>query len=252
MIPAIQKVLKSAEAEIGYLEKASNKDLDPKIGSNVGRNDFTKYARDLDKLKTFNTPKQGFDWCQLFVVFNFYRCFGLDTALKMLYLTQGGDGAGCTQAANHYKAHKAFFGTPQAGDQIFFTNGAYMVHTGIVVKVEGGYVVTIEGNTSYTAGVVANGGGVNRKKYPLAYNRIAGYGRPDWSLAEQEDDTMTGEQIYKALNDYCATLPLPEWAVRDFNAAIAAGITDGSNPMQLVPRYQAAIMAYRAMRKDGE
>lgn len=67
----------------------------------------------------------------------------------------------------------------------------------------------------------------------------------------KEVNNMTGEQIYKALNDYCATLPLPEWAERDYNAAVAAGITDGTNPMALIPRYQAAIMAYRALKKEG-
>lgn len=55
-----------------------------------------------------------------------------------------------------------------------------MAHTGLVYRVDGTYVYTIEGNTSGANGVVANGGGVCKKKYRLTYNRIAGYGRPDW------------------------------------------------------------------------
>jgi len=31
--------------------------------------------------------------------------------------------------------------------------------------------------------------------------------------------------------------------------AVALGITDGKNPMQLIPRYQAAIMAKRAAQR---
>ena len=34
--------------------------------------------------------------------------------------------------------------------------------------------------------MVANGGCVRRKSYSLSYNRIAGYGRPDYSLVKEE------------------------------------------------------------------
>ena len=45
-----------------------------------------------------------------------------------------------------------------------------------------------------------------------------------------------------------ASGPLPDWAEPELRAAIAAGITDGSDPMRPIPRYQAAIMALRAAR----
>jgi N-acetyl-anhydromuramyl-L-alanine amidase AmpD len=64
------------------------------------------------------------------------------------------------------------------------------------------------------------------------------------------DETMTGEEIYTKLNEYLKTLDAPAWAKEELAQAVAAGITDGTNPMQLIPRYQAAIMAYRA--KKGE
>ena len=60
---------------------------------------------------------------------------------------------------------------------------------------------------------------------------------------------MTGKEIYDALNEYLAGLPVPEWAVKELRDAKEAGITDGSDPMGLALRYQAAIMAKRAM--DG-
>lgn len=59
-------------------------------------------------------------------------------------------------------------------------------------KVDSTYIHTIEGNTSTAAGVVANGGGVCRKKYKRSYAKILGYGRPDWTLAgETEEKTET-------------------------------------------------------------
>lgn len=64
-----------------------------------------------------------------------------------------------------------------------------------------------------------------------------------------KEETMTGKEIYDELNAYTATLPVPGWAEAELAEAVAAGITDGTNPMQLIPRYQAAIMAYRASKK---
>lgn len=64
-----------------------------------------------------------------------------------------------------------------------------------------------------------------------------------------EEDNMTGEQIYNKLNDYLRSQPAPEWAKAELELAIAMGITDGTRPMELVPRYQAAIMAKRAVEQ---
>ena len=43
---AINKMIQTAKAEIGYLEKASNSNLDSKTG-NAGSNNYTKYWRDI-------------------------------------------------------------------------------------------------------------------------------------------------------------------------------------------------------------
>ena len=58
---------------------------------------------------------------------------------------------------------------------------------------------------------------------------------------------MTGEQIYNALNGYLAELPCPTWATVELKEAMDMGITDGARPMQMIPRYQAAIMCKRAV-----
>ena len=78
--------------------------------------------------------------------------------------------------------------TPQEGDQIFFHNGTRVYHTGYVYKVENGMVYTVEGNTSSEKILENEGGCVAYKQYLIGWangsRRIDGYGRPDYSLAE--------------------------------------------------------------------
>lgn len=66
---------------------------------------------------------------------------------------------------------------------------------------------------------------------------------------EPKEEDMTDKQIYEAVQRHAKTLPVPEWARKSFQEAIDAGITDGSEPCALIPRYQAAIMALRASKK---
>ena len=71
-------------------------------------------------------------------------------------------------------------------------------------------------------------------------------------MKELGDDYMTGEEIYNALREYTATAKAPDWAKEEFQEAIDMGITDGKRPMELIPRYQAAIMAKRAAKKKDD
>lgn len=57
------------------------------------------------------------------------------------------------------------------------------------------------------------------------------------------------KEIYDALNDYLSSQPVPNWAKAELEEAVCLGITDGKNPLQLIPRYQAAIMAKRAVER---
>lgn len=227
----IEKLLQIARNELGYLEKASNAQLDDPT-ANAGNKNYTKYARDMDKLGAYNTPKNGYAWCAVFVLWCFTQAFGLDIAQKMLAQTKGGTGAGCTPSARSFKAAGRFYTTPEIGDQIFFTNdgGTTSNHTGIVVKIENGKVYTIEGNTSSASGVVANGGSVAEKSYTLANSKIMGYGRPDWSLAPTVD---------KPWNE----------AARDWG--VEAGITDGTRPADPVTREECWAMLQRLYDKLG-
>lgn len=69
--------------------------------------------------------------------------------------------------------------------------------------------------------------------------------------AEKEEDIMTGKEIYEALQGYLEEQPVPEWARAELQEAIDLGITDGTRPMELIPRYQAAILAKRG-RASGQ
>ena len=61
-------LIKVAEKEVGYLEKASNKNLSNKT-ANAGSGNYTKYADYFDKeYPTFyNGKKNGYAWCDVFV-----------------------------------------------------------------------------------------------------------------------------------------------------------------------------------------
>lgn len=65
--------------------------------------------------------------------------------------------------------------------------------------------------------------------------------------ANEKASHMTGEQIYHALNEYLSAQEIPEWAGTELTEAVEMGITDGKNPTRLATRYEAAIMAKRAL-----
>lgn len=190
-----QKVIDIALAEVGYLEKASNKNLDDKT-ANAGKANYTKYARDLDSMSYFNGRKNGFDWCAVFVCWCFVEAFGKAEAVKLLCQPTNRKenySAGCGYARSYFKAKGQLHDTPQPGDQIFYysSDKQKIAHTGIVYAVDNTYVYTVEGNTSGDSGIVANGGGVFKKKHKLTLGRIAGYGRPAWGdTVKQESEKV--------------------------------------------------------------
>lgn len=199
-----QKVISIASGEVGYLEKASNSQLDDKT-ANAGSANYTKYARDLDALSWFNGKKQGYAWCAVFVTWCFYQAYGM-TAKKMLFQPDKDNcAAGCGSARGYYNKQGHLFNDPAVGDQIFFWSSdmSKISHTGLVVGVNGSRVYTIEGNTSDGSSVIANGGAVCKKDYALNYKRIAGYGRPEWSLLSSSDDEQKGSESSMSV-DYSA------------------------------------------------
>lgn len=187
----IQLVIDIAENEIGYLEKKSNYNLDSKT-ANAGSANYTKYGRDMHKLypSVMDFPAA---WCDAFTDWCFYKAYGVANAKSLL----GGNFDDYTVlSAQLYKNKNAWYKSkPKVGDQIFFTNASGGIcHTGLVVGVTSTQVITIEGNTSSVSGVVANGGCVRKKTYPLTYSRIAGYGRPAYSKFYKKQSSSTAQQ----------------------------------------------------------
>lgn len=184
---AVNIVLAIARNEIGYREKTSGSGLDDPQ-ANAGSGNYTKYARDLDRLGNFyNTPKQGFMWCDVFVDWCFVAAFGPKIGREIIFQPVGSAGAGCSFSLSYYQQAGHFHpGDPQPGDQIFYTYQAGEIsHTGIVETVSGGTVTVIEGNTSDSVG---------RRTYQLGDSRIAGYGTPNWALVNSVSTPDTGSQ----------------------------------------------------------
>ena len=242
---AIEKVLKIAEAEVGYLEKASNAQLDDKT-ANAGNKNFTKYARDIAKIPHFyNFDKNGFEWCTVFVDWCLIQAFGADLTKKMVGYPTDSLGASCVWSVKYYKAIGRFSKTPQVGAQIFFgPNADNAYHTGIVYKVDADRVYTIEGNTSGASGVVSNGGGVSKKSYAKNYSQIVGYGMPKYELYTEVDE-VTEAELKSVLRNESA--PVSEWAKKELTEAVAMGITDGSRPQGYMTRQEGAIMSKRVV-----
>lgn len=164
----IEKVISIANAEIGYLEKASNSQLDSKT-ANAGSNNYTKYWRDV------YPAFQGQAWCACFVSWCMMKAFGLETAKKLL---KHWPFVYCPTLAG-MTSNK----TPHVGDVVLFHRNGEYAHTGIVVDVTTTYIKTIEGNTSGAWGVIPNGGGVCKKTYTRS--SLSGqnkYFRPDYSI----------------------------------------------------------------------
>lgn len=192
---AIDALIATARAEVGYLEKKSNSQLDDKT-ANAGYNNYTKYWRDV------YPQYQAQAWCACFVSWCMMKTFGLETAKKLLkhwpYVY-------CPTLGNLFTKHA----NPQRGDIVIFYRGGTFAHTGIVTKVDGDAFFTIEGNTSGGSGIVPNGGGVCSKYY---YNsKLPGtkFCRPDYSLVtsilNSNASNQPVDQSYTAWVGSCTT-----------------------------------------------
>ena len=174
----------------------------------------------------------GQPWCMSFVQWCFHQA-GTPLPHKT---------GSCSALLNWYKANRpdCVVKDPQPRDIIIYNFG----HTGIVESAATTTITAIEGNTSPgQSGSQDNGGGVYRRQRNLALVRA--FIRP----FPKKEDIMTGKEIYDALSDYLSRQTVPNWAKAELEEAVKMGITDGSNPMQLIPRYQAVILAKRAAEK---
>ena len=158
------------EAQHALVERAYGE-----VGYHEGANNYNKYAADERVQRLYGWNVQNQPWCNTFVNFLFINVFGYEEGAALTY----GGSAGCAVHAQLYKNHGAWVTTPQKGDQIFFLVNGGINHTGIVADVSGATVTTIEGNYSDS---------VAKNSYYINDSRIAGYGRPNWSVVANDEE----------------------------------------------------------------
>lgn len=180
---AIGKLIQTAKNEIGYLEKASNSQLDSKT-ANAGENNYTKYWRDI------KSDYQGQPWCAAFVSWCMMKTFGLDTAKKLLkhwpYVY-------CPTMADLFTLNS----NPKVGDIVIFYRNGTFTHTGIVIKVSGDRFWTVEGNTSGGSTIIANGGGVCQKSYYNSNLPGTKFCTPNYSLVKDTTPVSDSDTVKK-------------------------------------------------------
>lgn len=180
---AIDKLIQIAKNEVGYLEKASNSQLDSKT-ANVGENNYTKYWRDV------KPSYQGQPWCAGFVSWCFMKAFGREKAKELLkhwpYVY-------CPTLGNLFTKNA----NPKIGDIVIFYRNGTFTHTGIVTAVIGDMFYTIEGNTSGASGIIANGGGVCAKSYLNSQMPGTKFCTPNYSLVKDTTPVSDSDTVKK-------------------------------------------------------
>lgn len=175
----VQELIGYALSQVGVAEtpKGSNKN---------------KFALMIDTQfpDFYNGKKNGSPWCDEFVDACFLACFGEEETLRLLCQPRHSTGAGCKYSADFFKDKKQFDNNASVGDQIFYyDNKGEINHTGIVYKVEGDYVYTVEGNS---------GDEVKTHRYATSNKKIAGYGHPTW---KEETETIADTAPTKPTTD---------------------------------------------------
>lgn len=194
----INAVIEMAKNEVGYLEKKSNSYLDDKT-ANAGRNNYTKYWRDIKNWGKGNYQAQY--WCAAFIYWCFVKTFGL-TSAKALLLHE--PYINCHTIATHFRNNGMLYNDPKVGDVVVFMSSNKLYgHTGLVYKVDSDYFYTIEGNTSSTSGVIDNGGAVAYKKYAISYAKRYGHKfcRINYSLLTGEVSSPVETKNYLSIGD---------------------------------------------------
>lgn len=258
----IDKLIQIAANEVGYLEKASNSQLDSKT-ANAGTANYTKYWRDI------KPEYQGQPWCACFVTWCFVQAFGQAMAKTLLkhypYVY-------CPTMSGLFTLNV----NPKVGDIVIFKNNGTFTHTGIVTGVNGDYFTTIEGNTSGGSTIIANGGSVCAKGYYNSNLPGTKFCTPDYSIVEETEElTMTQYEELKSLIDAQAAEikslketntklmnvvestfiynynddNVPEWARDALTAAMKCGAVQGDENGELHLNYKDLRTIVREYRR---
>lgn len=194
---------------IGYKEKSSPYNLYYKTASNDATSNkaqdytlFNQYFNDLYKYKNIDFymtkgKNQGVQWCD--VTYHWAQCmaWGPNMALRVLHTTKYNGGYYQSRACRYSKVYyvnagawikgNESNGVPKVGDQIFFFTSVDPVnpnHTGIVSNVTATSIEVIEGNAGTNARYLT------KKTYKRKAANIDGYGRPNYSLVQNQFENI--------------------------------------------------------------
>ena len=156
------------------------------VGYREGENNYNKYAAEIDPLGVTYGKKQNCPWCGMFVLWVFYKCFGILNALLMLCSPTPTAIPLCSSAAQYFKSAGRWTTQPSVGAVVFFYSAGAINHTGIVTAVNDKVITTVEGNSSDM---------VSRRMYTIGSAHIAGYGVPRWDIAEESEEVIVSPAI---------------------------------------------------------
>lgn len=168
----LNKVIALEREQQGYIEKASNKDLDSKT-ANKGTANFTKYSRDINNVGLMGC--QGQPWCCSSQFWIDLECFGKEIALKLWNMTEKTYvGYNCFSTYNAFSKVGQVGKEPKVGALVIFT----FSHAGRVLSIytKNGkkYIECAEGNSS--SNLTDNNGGMFNIRERGAYDsNIKGY-----------------------------------------------------------------------------
>ena len=164
----VTDTLAVALSQLEYVEGTSSAGFS---GTQGGGGNYTEFCRNYGE-------GSAYAWCAAYVSFCLFQSGATNSTEKQTvwrdiycprwYQNMKNAGYGHDASSNY---------TPKSGDLVFFTGGG---HIGIVRYVKDGRVYTIEGNTSNSAGLNPEGGGVYCKSYDRNYSKFLGFGTPPY------------------------------------------------------------------------
>lgn len=191
MANTTDKVITIAKKYIGYIEKASNSNLDS-FTANRGTNNYTRFSRDVNNAGLMGC--QGQPWCGTSQFAFEMEAFGLAQALKNWHMTaKTYVGYNCFETYNVFKKAGKTSKIPKLGSLVIFT----FSHMGRVVGIDAksNTFKTVEGNTSSNT-YDRNGGMVASKTYSINDPKIKGFCIIDYEDVDKtKNDTAPTEKI---------------------------------------------------------
>lgn len=201
----------------------------------LGTTDGSPFCRYYNQVAGTNIPLNSY-WCACFVTY-IMRMAGVP-------VTEIPNYCGCTTGTRQMRKFGTFRDrgtyTPKPGDVIMFDWNPSEYdgedHTGIVERVSGGRVYSIEGNAG-------NNGVCMRRDYPLTSSIIVGFGVPKFEN-KKEDEDLNEQQTRKIAQEEAAKAAakaveaaksavyrffdnVPKWAQPAIKYFMDAGIIEG-------------------------